>query len=101
MSITFEHGDGVPDVTSMASESMMAAETAKRRVQAVAGAFAQRNHTLVRKLPADVAPADRSAKLRVKGLCLALTDAVALPLNGLLQRLSETRHPRAGDDETG
>jgi hypothetical protein len=73
-------------------------EIAKRRVQAVEGAFAQRNHALARTLLADVAPADRSAKMRIKGLCLALPDTFGLPLNGLLQRLSGMRHPRADDE---
>jgi hypothetical protein len=42
-------------------------------------------------LLADVAPADRSARLRLKALCLALPDALGLKLNWLLQRLSEMR----------
>lgn len=68
-------------------------EISKRRVQAVEGAFAQRNHALARQLLAGVATADRSAKLRIKGLCLALPDALGLKLNGLLQRLSERGRP--------
>jgi hypothetical protein len=75
-------------------------QIAKRRIQAVEGAFAQRNHALARKLLADVVSADRSTNLRIKGLCLALPDALGLPLNNLLQRLSEARHPRAGDERT-
>jgi len=66
-------------------------EISTRRVEAVEGAFAQRNHALARRLLADVAPADRSARLRLKALCLALPDALGLKLNWLLQRLSEMR----------
>jgi glycosyltransferase involved in cell wall biosynthesis len=67
------------------------AEILKRGIEAAEAAFAARDHALARKLLAEIPPAARPARLRAKAACLALPDAVGLPLNALLQRLSELR----------
>ncbi|WP_207537082.1 glycosyltransferase family 2 protein [Sabulicella rubraurantiaca] len=70
-------------------------EIRHRRVAAADLAFAERNHALARRLLSEVASRDRSLRLRAKAACLALPDRLGLPLNGLLQRLSEWRQRRA------
>jgi glycosyltransferase involved in cell wall biosynthesis len=62
------------------------AEIRKRRIQAFHGAFAQQDHALARQVAQDLPWADRSAKLWMKRLCIALPDSLGVPLNGLLQR---------------
>jgi glycosyltransferase involved in cell wall biosynthesis len=64
------------------------AEILKRCTEAAEAAFAARNHTLARRLLAEIPASERSARLRLKAACLALPDAVGLPLNAALQRLS-------------
>jgi glycosyltransferase involved in cell wall biosynthesis len=66
-------------------------EIRKRRIQAFHGAFAQRDHALARQVAQDLPWADRSPKLWLKRLCIALPDRLGLPLNGGLQRAAEGR----------
>jgi glycosyltransferase involved in cell wall biosynthesis len=70
------------------------AEIRKRRVMAVEAAFAARDHATARRLLAEVPGGERSAKLRLKAACVALPDAIGLPLNGLLQALAGARGGR-------
>lgn len=70
-------------------------EIRHRGVAAADLAFAERNHALARRLLSEVAPRDRPPRLRAKAACLALPDRLGLPLNRLLQRLSEWQQRRA------
>ena len=63
-------------------------EIRRRRIVAVHGAFAARRHDLLRTLLAEVAPEDRSLRLRIKGAIAALPDAIGLTLNRVLQTAS-------------
>jgi len=67
-------------------------EIDRRRMMAAEGAFAQKDHALVRQLLADVPPGHRPLKFRLKAFCAALPDPVGLRLNAVLQRLSAARN---------
>ena len=60
----------------------------RRRIAAAHGAFAQRDHALLRRLFADIAPADRGAALRAKAAVAALPPPLDAWTNAALQRLS-------------
>lgn len=65
------------------------AEILKRGIEAAEAAFAARDHALARAILAEIPRSQRPARLHAKAACIALPDAMGLPLNAVLQRLSE------------
>ena len=63
-------------------------EIRKRRIQAFDAAFGEAEHDLARRLLRDIAPADRTGRMRMKAACLALPDVLGKRMNAVLQRLS-------------
>ena len=60
----------------------------RRRIQAAHGAFARRDHALLRRLLADIDPVDRSVVLRAKAIVASLPSPLDIWTNSVLQRLS-------------
>lgn len=66
-------------------------EISKRRLQAFDAAFAEKSHSLARELLQEIDTGGASMRQRLKVFCVRLPDAVGLPLNSVLQRLSRYR----------
>jgi glycosyltransferase involved in cell wall biosynthesis len=64
------------------------AQIRRRRIAAAHGAFAQGDHALLRRLVADIAPADRGTALRAKAAVASLPPPLDAWTNAALQRLS-------------
>jgi glycosyltransferase involved in cell wall biosynthesis len=70
-------------------------EIRRRRLLAVHGAFAAKRHDIVRQLLADLPHSERTVDIKLKSALAHMPESLGHPLNGLLQRLSETIKSRS------
>ena len=81
--------DNVPEARPY--RDIIEAEVRRRSINAVQGAFACGDHALLRQILKNVPFKQRPAKTQLKYLVALFPDAVALPVNGFLQRAAGWR----------